>query len=211
MTARKRSVKANSGSPSPGEPEYLVVGILRRPHGLKGEMLMEVITDFPERLKAGTTVYLGDQHKPGVIEASRGHARGMLVRLQGLASPEMTYAFRNQFVYVLTADRPPLPEGQYYHHQLLGSTVMDESGQLLGMLTEIIQTGANDVYVIGGAGKRELLLPATAEVVQEIDLNRHLLRIRVPEGIEASPKLEPSRRRIRAARPPKGPRPSDGR
>jgi 16S rRNA processing protein RimM len=115
MTARKRKVMADPGSP-PGEPEYLVVGFLRRAHGLQGEMLMDVVTDFPERLKPGTTIYVGERHEPRIIETSRGHARGILIRLQGVASPEMTAAFRNQAMYVLTADRPKLPDGQYYHH-----------------------------------------------------------------------------------------------
>ena len=202
---------ADSGSPPPGEPEYLVVGFLRRAHGLQGEMLMDVVTDFPERLKPGTTIYVGERHEPRIIETSRGHARGMLIRLQGVASPEMTTAFRNQALYVLTADRPELPEGQYYHHQLLGSAVVDENGESLGILAEIIQTGANDVYVIRGLEKRELLVPAIEGVVLEISPDRHLLRIRVPDGIEFRSESEPPHRRARDADPLKTSRRAHGR
>jgi len=184
MTARKRATKADSGSPPTGEPEYLVVGILNRAHGLRGEMLMKVVTDFPERLKPGVKVFLGHGHKPCIIGECRIHTQGMLIRFQGIGTSEAAGAYRNQSVYVLSADRPRLPEGQYYHHELLGLKVIDEGEQLIGALVEILETGANDVYVIKGADERELLLPAIPGVVLGIDLRRRLIRVHVPDGIE---------------------------
>ena len=185
MTARERTTRANSGSPPTGEPDYLVVGTLRRPHGLRGEILMDVRTDFPERLKGGVTVFLGRHHEPAVISACRPHARGLLIHFQALDSREAAAAYCGRDVYVLTADRPRLPAGQYYHHELLGCDVVDEDRGSVGALVEILQTGANDVYVIKGASGRELLLPAIEGVVLEIDPSRHLIRVRTPDGIEA--------------------------
>ena len=184
MTPRKPKTKANSGSPSTGEPEYLVVGTIKRPHGLRGEMLMDVITDFPERLGPGSKVFLGTRHTPATIHAGRLHARGLLIRLQGVETPEAAGAFRNHAVYVLSSDRPDLPPGQYYHHELLGSTIVQDGEQRsIGTLVEILQTGANDVYVIKDAENRELLLPVIAGVVLGIDVAQRLIMVRIPDGM----------------------------
>ncbi|MFH1185570.1 MAG: ribosome maturation factor RimM [Chloroflexota bacterium] len=185
MTVRRPTTKANSGSPSTGEPEYLVVGTLMRPHGLLGEMLMNVITDFPARLVPGSKVFLGARYTPMTVGARRLHARGLLIRLQGIDTPEAAGAYRNHPVYVLSSDRPRLPAGQYYHHELLGSMVIVDADQRsIGTLVEILQTGANDVYVIKDAADREMLLPSIAGVVLGIDVHQHLIRVRVPDGMD---------------------------
>jgi len=156
-----------------------------RPHGLHGEMLMDVITDLPERLEPGSKVFLGKAHEPMIIGARRLHARGLLINLQGIDTPEAAGAHRNQPVYVLSSNRPGLPAGQYYHHELLGSTIVaDEDQRLLGTLAAILQTGANDVYVIKDAADREMLLPAIGGVVLGIDVHQHVIIVRVPDGIE---------------------------
>lgn len=184
MTARKRAMKANSGSPPPGEPEYLLVGTIRRPHGVHGELLMDVATDFPERLQAGVRVFLGAAHVPTVITACRGHARGLLIRFHGVETPESAGIYRNEPVWVLAADRPPLPAGHYYHHQLLGCDVVDESRGSIGTLAEILVTGANDVYVVQTAAGRQVLLPAIDGVVLHIDIQKRAIQVRIPDGIE---------------------------
>jgi 16S rRNA processing protein RimM len=184
MTARKRAMKTTSGSPPPGEPEYLLVGTIRRPHGVHGELLMDVATDFPERLQPGVKIFVGAAHVPTVIAACRGHARGLLLTFEGVDTPESAGMYRNETVWVLAADRPPLPEGQYYHHELLGCTIEDEKRGSIGILAEILLTGANDVYVVQTPEGREVLLPAIAGVVLHIDVPNRIIRIRVPEGIE---------------------------
>jgi len=195
MTVRKRTTKADSGSPSTGEPEYLVVGTLRRPHGLRGEILMDVITDFPERLLRGVKLFVGSSREPRIIDSCRQHSRGMLIQLRGISSPEAAGSYRQQAVYVLAANRPRLPKGQYYHHELVGSKVVDENQQTLGVLAEILQTGANDVYVVKGAPDRELLLPAIAGVLLEIDSDRRMIQVRVPNGIDPQGTARRPRRR----------------
>src|SRR5574340_947146 len=119
MTRRKTMPKATSGSPPPGEPEYLLVGKLRRPHGVQGDLVMEIVTDFPDRLKAGTRVFIGEKRHGHAIVATRHHAQGLLIRFQGVDTPESDAVLRNEMVYVDASARPPLPEGQFYHHQLL--------------------------------------------------------------------------------------------
>lgn len=172
-----------SGSPSKGEPVYLAVGLLRRPHGVHGEILMEVYTDFPERLKDGTTVYLGGKHKPVTLRHTRYHNDGLLLSFEGVETPESAGLLRNQIVNVKTATRPALPAGQYYHHQMIGMIVMEDSGDELGRLTEIIETGANDVYVVTSEEGKELLLPSIKQVVLDVDVEANRMLVHLIPGL----------------------------
>jgi 16S rRNA processing protein RimM len=90
---------------------------------------------------------------------------------------------RNLLVYVPTADRPQLEEGEYYHHQLLGLQVIDEAGNTLGTIMRIHETGANDVYVVQAESGAELLIPAIESVILNIDLEHHQLHIRLLPGL----------------------------
>ena len=170
-----------TGSPQPVEPVFVVVGKLRRPHGVKGEMLMDVTTDFPERLGRKQTVSVGEQHEPLVIESIRWQDRAILIAFEGLTDCDQVGRLRNQCVYRMVSELPRLPEGEYYYHELIDLRVVDEQGQELGVLTEILETGANDVYVVTGSDSRELLLPVVNDVVLNIDLERREIRVRPPE------------------------------
>lgn len=180
MPSKRSAESPVSGSPSIGEPEYLAVGILRRPYHLQGELLMEVLTDFPERLKRGSTVYVGERHSRMTIAGASRQTHGLAIRFAGFNSPEAAGQFRNQLVFVKAADLPALPQGTYYHHELIGFQVVSEDGKIIGNLKEILQTGANDVYVIRRDEGAELLLPVIEGVVLAIEPSAK--RIRVREG-----------------------------
>jgi 16S rRNA processing protein RimM len=181
IAARRRNKHA--GSPERGEPVFLVVGKLRRPHGLKGEILMGVLTDFPDRLQPDVTVYVGEQHQPYQIQSRREHNKGLLLRFSGFDSREMVAAITNKEVFVRVDDRPPLPEGEYYQHQLIGLQVLTDEGEALGIIAEILETGANDVYVVRAEGKKDVLLPAIDEVVLGIDLKVGEIRVHMFAGL----------------------------
>lgn len=183
MASKESRATVETGSPTVGEPEYLVVGFLRRPHGVKGELLMDVHTDFPERLKTGRTIFLGDERRPMAIASARYVATGMLVRFRGVKSPEEAGQYRNTWVYVPTRDRPKLPEGEYYHHQLIGLIVATDEGHELGVLVDIIETGANDVYVVRDADGKEVLLPAIPPVILEVRLDDRQMRVHLLDGL----------------------------
>ena len=170
------------GSPD-GEPVYLVVGFLRRAHGVHGEMVMDLHTDFPERLRSGRELFVGEARKPMTLAGARAHAKGMLIKLKGIETPEDTVQFRNQWVYVRSSDLPPLPEGQIYQHELFGFQVVDENDHPLGELVEIIETGANNVYVVKDDSGREILLPAISSVILNLDAAQRLLRVHLLEGL----------------------------
>ena len=173
-----------AGSPSAGEPALLlVVGKIRRPHGVAGEALVEIYTDFPERLAPKTLIFVGAAHQPLTIRKRRPHKDGLLLAFEDITTPEQVGLLRNLMISIPAADRPPLPEGEYYHHQILGLSVVDEDGQELGKLAEILETGANDVYVVTRDDGTELLLPAISDVLLDVDLPRKTMRVHLLPGL----------------------------
>jgi 16S rRNA processing protein RimM len=144
---------------------------------------MEVITDFPERLQPGVDVYVGEDHRPLQIRSRRFHRQALLLTFDGYTTPETVGELRNLLVYVPTQNRPALPEGEYYHHQLLGLQVIDDEGSLLGHLEEILSTGANDIYVVRSQQGSEVLIPAIESVIQEINLDAGRIVVRPLPGL----------------------------
>ena len=171
-----------SGSPT-GEPDYLTVGFIRRPHGTRGELIMDIHTEFPDRLRAGTKVFLGEERQPAKLISVRLHGSAMLVSFRGLNSPETAGRLRNTWVYVTAADRPPLPEGKIYQHQVLGMRVVTDEGRELGQLVDIFETGANNIYVVKTMDKKEILLPVIPDVILGIDLLKGEILIHLIEGL----------------------------
>lgn len=171
----------DTGSPT-GEPLYLSVGFLRRPHGVKGEIIMDLHTDFPERMKKGRKVFIGEDHKPMTLTNVRPHQAGLLVKFEDVDTPEDAGLYRNQWVYVQTKD-VPLPEGRHYKHELLGLKVVDEADNLLGELVEILETGANDVYVVRDDAGKEILLPNIPSVILDLDIGARTMRIHLLDGL----------------------------
>jgi 16S rRNA processing protein RimM len=145
-------------------------------------MVMDVLTGFPERLRPGKLVFLGDEHTPVTLASLRGHkAQEMIVRLAGVETPEAAGQYRNRLLFVRADELPDLPEGEYYHHQLIGLAILGESGERLGVLADILETGANDVYVLKTPDEKEVLLPAVEEVILEVNLERREMRVRLPD------------------------------
>jgi 16S rRNA processing protein RimM len=171
-----------SGSPT-GEPVYLTVGFIRRPHGTRGELIMDIHTEFPERLCAGTKVFLGEDHQPMKLASTRAHGNAMLVSFCGLDLPEKVGYLRNTWVYVTAVDRPPLPGGKVYQHQILGMRVITDDGQELGHLADILETGANNIYLVETLDKKEILLPAIPDVVLDINLQKGEIKVHLIEGL----------------------------
>ncbi len=169
-----------TGSLGKSEPVFIAVGFLRRAHGVNGEMIMDPMTDFPERLR-NRKVYLGDEHASNRLQSVRQHGKSFLVRIEGCSSPEDAAAFRNTVVYVKAEQLPPLPDGEYYHHQILGLNIVDEAGEVLGVLEQILDTKANDVYLVRKTDGGELLLPVVEEVILAYDLERGQIIVRPQE------------------------------
>lgn len=159
------------GAPAEETPQRLLIGIIGAPHGVRGDMRVRLVTDFPERLTAISHVYLGDEEKPRRLRAVRpGGDNSALITVAGVSVREEAGEFRGTPLYIDIRDAKPLEEGEYYWHQLIDMTVVTPEGETLGTLTRIMQTGANDVYIVVQPDGKELPLPATKDVVLEIDV-----------------------------------------
>lgn len=178
MPAQKRNHTA--GSPVTDEPVFLAIGRLRSAHGIRGEITLEPWTDFPERIKKGSHLFLGDEHQEVIVTAVRGKDKLMILSLEGYDVRESVNVLRNSVVFTRKSSLPALPKGQYYHHQLVGLRAVDGEGNDIGTIREILKTGANDVLVLDTPGG-ELLAPMIKEVVLSVDLEAGLARLKLQQ------------------------------
>jgi 16S rRNA processing protein RimM len=183
MAKSQQEKNINTGSPE-GEPVYLAIGFLRRPHGVRGEIMVEIKTDRPEQIKVGAKFFLGKERLPLIVATKRRHNKGLLLSFEGIQDRDEIGRFRNHYLYADVADLPPLPDGQFYDYQLLGLDVIEkESGESLGNLTDIIKTGANDVYLVKTKSGREILLPAIPDVVLDVNLAEGTMHVFLLPGL----------------------------
>ena len=167
----------NAGSRSFSEPAFLVIGKFRRPHGVRGEIPLELFSALVDLLAPECTLYIGENHQPLTIQANRWKQELLLLKFLGLDDRTDVEAFTNQLVYVKPDQLPPLDDGEYYYHQMIGLDVENEDGENLGVLTEILQTGANDVFIIINEDGKETLIPDTEEAVLKIDIKAGRMRV----------------------------------
>lgn len=169
---------------SASEPRFLAIGQITKPHGVHGEVSVAILTDFPERFATLETVLVGDENDVVEygIKSVRSHTERILIRFTEISDRTAAEALRGLYLQIPIEAAMPLPTGSYYDHQLIGLSVITDEGQSLGTLTEILETGIHDVYVItGNAG--ETLLPATDEVIMSIDLETQQMTVHLIPGL----------------------------
>jgi 16S rRNA processing protein RimM len=159
-----------------------VVAQVTGAHGIRGELKCRVVTDFPSRrFRRGKTVVIGDNDH--VIESARVQGMTVLLKLEDIGDRDTAAALRNQEILIRPEDAVALPKGQYYWHQVIGLRVEDATTrEPLGEVTDILETGANDVYVIRG-GRGEILVPAIKDVIKQIDPAAGLMLIEPLPGL----------------------------
>jgi 16S rRNA processing protein RimM len=161
--------------------DLVEVGRLIRPHGVRGEQVAEVPGPDADLLSVSETVYVGDPPVAHALAGVRWHRGRLLVRLAGCDDRESAEAYRG-LTLRLVREAAPLPPGVYYQRDILGLTVSTEAGEALGTVTEILETGANDVYVVTGL-EGELLVPAAPGVVVSVDLPGRRMVVNLPDGL----------------------------
>lgn len=159
----------------------VTVGRIRAAWGIKGDVSVEVLSDIPERFEPGSVLRL--KGKPTRVERSRKGKRGILVKLEAVQDRSQAEALRGEELTVLPEQVEPLPDGIYYHFQILGMQVVTEEGERLGSVGEIIVTGSNDVYVVREQGRRDILIPALPDVILEVDLDAGEMKVSLPDGL----------------------------
>ena len=164
--------------PDPGdaiEDVRLTVGRIGGPHGVNGEMRMTLLTDAPDRLLEIEHVYLGNSDTPVSLDSVRFHGDAALFFLEGVETPEDARKLGGLDVKIAGTDAKPLEEGEYFLYQLIGLRAITPEGDDIGVVVDLMETGANDVLVIapdGGSSdttKREdILIPNHPVYVHEI-------------------------------------------
>ena len=160
-----------------------MIGRITRPHGVRGEVKVEVRTDVPERFTWLDVVLVGDDELiPMQVERARLHQNSVILKLEGCDSRDQADTLRGQYLQVAMKDAIPLAEGEFFLFQLIGLEVVTAKGEKLGHLKEVLETGANDVLIVAGAAG-ELLLPDIPQVVETIDLKAGKIVVNLPAGL----------------------------
>ena len=165
------------------EPYFLIIGRALKPHGVRGEIRVEPHTDAPERFTWLETVYVGEvDPQPLAVESARFHGGLVLLKLSGIDDREAAGKLRGQWLQVPLTEAIPLEEGEYFLYQLEGLAVFTDAGDRLGELVQVIETGANHVFVVRSESG-DILLPDTAEVVQAIDFENGRMTVHLLPGL----------------------------
>jgi 16S rRNA processing protein RimM len=143
------------------------VGQVMGAYGLDGAVKVTPLTDFADRFDAGSALLLDGTERR--VEWSRPGQPGLVVKLRGIDNRAIAELFRGRYLEVPEAAVRPLAEGRFYHHQVVGLTVVTSSGKPLGKVAEVLERPANDVWV-SREGVVEHLIPATRDAVVEVDV-----------------------------------------
>jgi len=162
----------------------MAVGRVLRPHGIRGDLLVEPYSETIHSIEAESEVFIGSLQNLRTVVSLRSHRNHMILRVEGCEDRETAEAFRGSELLIPMQAAEPLEEGVYYRWQILGLAVEEQGGKHLGTVRDILETGANDVYIVRGDGPRELLLPAIESVILKVDLDAGQLLVRLPEGLE---------------------------
>jgi 16S rRNA processing protein RimM len=169
-TLPRLSDTAGPDPSAPPERVRLTIGTILAPHGVRGEFKVRLQTDDPEHLLTIKRLYLGDETTPRTVLGARLHAGNALIRLQGISTPETVERFRGTPLRIRGADARPLAANEYFLYQMIGLEVFDESGNRLGQVTDLMETGVNHVLVIApDDGGTDILLPSHPDVIVTMD------------------------------------------
>ena len=164
-------------------PRWIAVGRINRPHGVKGEVVVQPLSEVETRFEVGSRLFLQEGEGDSVTVAeARPHRGRLLVTFEGVRDRNAAEAMTGVFLFVPSSSAPALPEGEYWTHELVGCDVHTDEGRPLGPIREIIHTPANDVWVAQGEAG-ETLIPALKDVVKEVDLPARRVIVREVSGL----------------------------
>ena len=179
-TVETSSNSSLQGGPSPSDSR-IVVGRIKGAWGLRGEVKIDILSDVPDRFRPGNTVHV--KNGPTRVQRSRVVRGGMLLKLDIVNDRNQAELLLGQDITITPDQVSPPPMGSYYHFQVLGIDVLSQEGENFGKVREIIETGANDVYVVRLEGRRDILIPAVEDVILDVDLERGSMIVRLPDGL----------------------------
>jgi 16S rRNA processing protein RimM len=176
--------RSSSNSQAP-DPEWLIVGRVGKPHGIHGDVLVEIITDFPDRLVDGLKFGIGGDDGPEsfhLVHRVRFHKRRWLLSVKGVRDRATVETWRGLFVYLPELSLDELPNGYYYEHHLVGLDCVSSTGEPLGVVTGLETGGGQSRLVIQHRGS-EHLVPYVPAIVLQVDLDQGRILLDPPPGL----------------------------
>jgi 16S rRNA processing protein RimM len=163
----------------------IAVGKISKSVGLKGEVRVTLLTDSPARFQTLKAVWLGRDEATATqykIHSIRVSPAAVCMQVERVHNRSEADALRGQFVFVADKDGVKPRRGSYFIHEIVGMTVVDETGATIGTVQDVMQLPANDVWVVA-SGEKEILIPAVKAVVRSVDVGRRTIVIRPMEGM----------------------------
>ena len=180
MTSRSSSRR------SAAEPaDRVTVGRVLRAHGIRGELLIEALSDNPERFGPGARLRMdtpAGSTRTLAVTSSRPHKKRLLVRFEEISDRTAADELRGHDLFVLEGEVPEAPEGSYYHFQLEGCRVVDGTGDELGTVRRILEDGGGEILEVAGGG-RTLLIPFVESFLREVDVDAKRIEVDLPDGL----------------------------
>ena len=162
----------------------VAVGRITRVHGVQGEVAVFVISEVPERFADGATVWLEDG-RTLTVESTRPHKDRLLVRFRGVEDRAQAEALQKALLVVPESSSPELPQGSWWDHRIVGCALETDTGRVLGIVRDVIHTGANDVWSAVDDDGVETLVPVLKDVVLSVDMDARRIVVREISGLTA--------------------------
>lgn len=162
-----------------------LIGYITKPQGLKGEVKVEPVTPNPERFYRLEIVFLqvNDKTQAYPIDKIRVSDRFVYIKFSGINSRNEAELLRNAEILVEEKDLIQPDQDEYFVHDIVGCRVISENNDEIGIVSDVVQMSSNDIYVVRNGTGTELLVPATKEVVTQVDIGRKIIIIHVLEGL----------------------------
>jgi 16S rRNA processing protein RimM len=169
---------------APASDEWVAIGLITAMFGIRGEVKVQPLTDFPERFLQTARIYLGDELVERRVLGARLHQRIVILRLEGVETANDAEALRNKKLYVPASELITLPPDHYYLHDLMGLRVVHVDGTSLGVVRDVIQSAGNDLLVIQSARTgKDVLLPAVKAFVKGVDVAGGIISVEPIPGL----------------------------
>ena len=168
--------------------DLVLVGRVVKPHGRHGEVVVLPLSDRPDRFPSLRRAFVptpGGEAREVTVRGCRPHQRRFVLAIEGISSIDEAETLRDLELRIEEGELAPLPEGSYYHHQLRGLRVEDESGREMGVVDDVVETGAEARVLVVRGPEGETLLPFAAGFVERVDVARGRLVARRPEYVVA--------------------------
>ena len=172
--------------------QFLRIGVITSTHGIKGEVKVFPTTDSPKRFREVKDVVIKTETKEirTEVAGARFCKNLAIVQFTCFSSPEEAAKYTGAEIYIDRKDGQPLEEGEYYIADLIGCIVKGEDGNQLGTVRDVLQTGANDVYVVGcgvpdakGMREKEILLPVIKDCIKQVDIEKGEILVHILPGL----------------------------